>query len=373
MRKTVLFLLVLFMAVPAMAVSTVTISCAQGSGSDINAITVSYHSDVNLIRAFGLDINVGGGANITKVVPLDANYRIYPGEIVIVDGNVIDYNKPYAPGSLPGSSVTVEMGSLYTTDSNYASDANAGYGKKPGLGTSALLKFYVDQACCYKVDVNAKRGGIVMEDPTENPSIGSPLCSGCVVLGCTVPNVVHMTEANAITAITTAGFPTPTVVDVNGNAEPIGQVASQSPVYTGNPVDCGTAITINVASYCMKATHPDYAKWVLHNKPKCWCYAKQCHGDADGLQQGLFWVSNNDKALLVTYLNKFPDPPPPSFFAGACADFTHSQDGGLFWVSNSDKTILTTYLNKVTPVPADCSATYINFWCKPGSTSLGCP
>ncbi|MGA1979517.1 MAG: LamG-like jellyroll fold domain-containing protein [Sedimentisphaerales bacterium] len=190
---------------------------------------------------------------------------------------------------------------------------------------------------------------------------------------CVVPNVIGMTEANAITAINNASLVVGTKTYGNGGTTPIGQVYSQSPVYTGNPVDCGTTITINVASYCMKATHPDYAKWVLHNKPKCWCYAKHCRGDADGLQQGLFWVSNTDKAIFMTYLNKFPDPPPPSYFAGACADFTHSQDGGLFWVSGADKSILATYLNKVAPVPADCDSTHINFWCKPGSTTLGCP
>jgi len=181
MKKIVLFLLVLLMAVPVMAASTVTITCTQGTGADINQVTVRYSTDVNYIRAFGLDINTGS-ANITQLEPNAlANYRIYPGQISIVDGNVTSYGTPYVPGDLGDQLVTVEMGSLYTLDSNYSGDPNAGYNKRPAK-SGILLKFRVSGATCYKVKVNTARGGIVMENPAESPTISDPLFSGCVVL-----------------------------------------------------------------------------------------------------------------------------------------------------------------------------------------------
>ena len=58
MRKFVLLLAVLFMAVPAMAVPDVNITCS----ADGNEVTVKYAvtGSTHLIRAFGLDINVCG-------------------------------------------------------------------------------------------------------------------------------------------------------------------------------------------------------------------------------------------------------------------------------------------------------------------------
>jgi len=291
MRRIILFVAVLFMTVPALAVSNVDITCTV----DGNCVTVSYASDANLVRAFGLDITITtADANITKVVPVDANYRIYPGQIVIVDGNITDYNTPYAPGDLGDANVTVETGSLYTTDGNYASDPNAGYNMLPGL-SGTLLKFYVDGDCNYAVTENAVRGGVVMEDPAEIPNV--TLCSGTVALE------------------------------------------------------------------CMKDTHPDYANWVLHGKPDCWCYRKQCRGDIDGLQEGPFWVGQNDKDIFTQYLNLFPDFPPPDPFAGVCADLNHVQEGP-FWVGQNDKDIFTTWLNSFAP-PPDCDGTHINFWIEP--------
>jgi hypothetical protein len=173
MRKIILFM-VLLVAVPAMAVSNVDITCT----ADGNEVTVSYATDANLIRAFGLDITVDT-ANIVDLVMVDLNYRIYPGQIVIVDGNVTDYNTPYVPGDLGDANVTGEMGSLYTMDPNYAGDPNLGYGMQPGT-SGVLLKFYVDGDCNYAVTENEIRGGVVMEDPTEDPNL--TLCSGSVTI-----------------------------------------------------------------------------------------------------------------------------------------------------------------------------------------------
>jgi hypothetical protein len=447
MRKIVLFIAALFfMAVPVMAVTDVNISCTV---LDSNWVAIDYntHSDTNLIRAFGLDITVPDG-NIKEVNGLDPNYRIYPGQIDFVSGHgygdVNGYGTPYALSDLNDANLTIEMGSLYTTDPCFAVDPcdpnnDRGYGKKPGK-SGRLLKFRIANACSYTVDANVRRGGIVMEDPydmtliTNLPRSGS--IPGCTPVTCPVPpivtlssddanaailaatltvgnrigklsclplkqvleqsppngaqvtcgspvdynyslyqaacpNVVTLTRADANNALLAVGLTVGTITDGNGNSTPIGSVYAQGTI-PGTILTCGTAVNFSVAAYCMKSTHPDYAKWVLHNKPKCWCYAKQCRGDINGAIEGLFWVGATDKAIFVQYFNLFPDVPPPSFFAGACADLTHSQDGGLFWVGIPDKNIFMTYFNKLT-IPPDCDATHINFWCKPGSTSLGCP
>jgi hypothetical protein len=34
---------------------------------------------------------------------------------------------------------------------------------------------------------------------------------------------------------------------------------------------------------CFPPNHPDYNEWVAVGKPHCWCYPRQCQGDADGL------------------------------------------------------------------------------------------
>jgi hypothetical protein len=245
MSKSVLFVSVLlFMAVPAMAATTVTLTCT----SDGNEVTVRYasSSDVNLVRAFGLDVNTAD-ANINVV---EANalsyYRIYPGQIDIIDGEVDDYGEPYASGDLRDKKVTIEMGSLYTTDSNYQSDPDAGYNMKPARA-GILLKFKVGGNCRYKVDVNDLRGGIVMEDPYETPSITRPLCQGTVVVGCIVPDVVGMTQADANAAIIAAQLVVGTITKQHSDTVPAGEVISQDPTDGGTVVNCGSAVDITVS------------------------------------------------------------------------------------------------------------------------------
>jgi hypothetical protein len=169
MRKIVLCLAVLFMTVPAMAATEVKIYCDE----DGNKVTLSYESenDANLIRAFGLYITVED-ANIIGVGDLDPNYRIYPGQIEIEDGEVNDYSTPYDPCDLGDANLTIEMGSLYTTDTNYMGDPNAGYGMKPGK-EGTLLSFYLDASSgyTYTVSEDPNRGGVVMEDPYDEPNV----------------------------------------------------------------------------------------------------------------------------------------------------------------------------------------------------------
>lgn len=165
--KKVLILLVVLVTVPAMAASNVAITTSNNG--DCTA-TISYITDANLIRGFGLDLTVDNGQTIDSIAVEDPNYRIFPGQIVIVDGNVVDYNTPYAPGTLGSGAVTVELASLYTDDVNYSGDPNYGYGMQPGQ-SDTLLTVTVSGDCNLAIAENAARAGIVMENPDESSNV----------------------------------------------------------------------------------------------------------------------------------------------------------------------------------------------------------
>lgn len=343
MKRRALILAVLFMTVPAMAVSNVTITCEY----DGNEVTVSYESDANLIRGFGLDIAVTD-ANITKVW-WDPNgpYRIFPGQIEIEYGEVTDYNYPYESDDLGDANVTIEMGSLYTWDTNYIDDANAGYGKEPNL-SGVLLKFYVDKdEYCWVITENAARGGIVMEDPEEEPNVSEPnLCSGCAVITCTVPDVVGMVWTAAVTAIEDANLvASPSGVWDAVNPKDI--VVSQNPTDGGTQVDCGSTVYIVVSrgpeppnpipddgNYPQQ--HTDAATYITnHWDPNSgsggWGKKYHCVGDCAGDTSGMpfnYRVYYTDLTIFLNSWMKKMGPWPTG--ANPAADIDHKSSGPPF-------------------------------------------
>ena len=95
--------------------------------------------------------------------------------------------------------------------------------------------------------------------------------------------------------------------------------------------------TVDVECYSGMA---DYDQWEIVGKPLCWCYPRQCRGDADGLPYGLggLWVSIPELTLLKAAWNK-----PVGDLVGdeACADSDHLPYGlGAFRVAIPDLTIL---------------------------------
>ncbi len=95
---------------------------------------------------------------------------------------------------------------------------------------------------------------------------------------------------------------------------------------------------------CLKDTAPEYAAWDAWDKPKCWCYPRQCRGDADGIRTGLYWVTTPDLNLLKAAYNK-NDTALRGITNGICADFDHAKTG-LYRVTTPDLNILKTYYNK---------------------------
>jgi hypothetical protein len=172
MKKISLILAVLLMTAPAAAV---TITCT-GNGLECT-VEYSFSGEPNSVRAFALDIVVDNGAIITDVNDdVNPDYNIYPGSIVIVDGSVTedgnavadpcDYPSDTQPG-VGSSGITVEMGALYSPPIDPC-------GPPPG---GVLLKFTVDTDCNVTITQNSARGGVVLTDPTQDPS--SFVSEGC--------------------------------------------------------------------------------------------------------------------------------------------------------------------------------------------------
>ena len=91
---------------------------------------------------------------------------------------------------------------------------------------------------------------------------------------------------------------------------------------------------------CFPCTHPDYFEWLYVGKPDCWCYPRQCHGDADGLSEGKsnYWVAINDLTILR---NAWAKPLGSLVGNEICADFDHTSEGKkLYRVAINDLTIL---------------------------------
>lgn len=365
MKKFIVILALLAVAcTPAMA--AVTVSCAQvGTTKDCD---VSYSTDANSVRAFALDISVNSGT-VTAVSCSSTAYYVYPGSIQISGQSVSNYGdcvcvagKGGALGGRGTTGVTVEMGSLYT-------------GTNKPNNSGGLIRLTVSTLpATVTIASNSARGGVVMERPEEVPTVTLSTCVLVSGPSCdTVPNVVGMTRANAKAAIIAAGYvvATPDVNVPGTGAQAVGTVTASNPAAGATP-GCGSGITLSVVSQCVKPSNIMYANWLNRGKPDCWCYPRQCRGDADGKKAGTLWVSNNDLIILKSSISKAEASIPPG---GICADFDHKKAGTL-WVSNNDLIILKRYISKAeasipmcsNPAPADPN---YNFWCIP--TGVACP
>ncbi|HUW20943.1 MAG TPA: hypothetical protein VMW16_16705 [Sedimentisphaerales bacterium] len=120
-------------------------------------------------------------------------------------------------------------------------------------------------------------------------------------------------------------------VTVSGNCNLcVGENALRGGVVMEDPAEPPTTnlprcepVTPDVLCY---AGQPDVAQWDLVGQPECWCYARQCLGDADGLPYGKnnYWVAILDLAILKSAWNK-----PKEQLVGneICADFDHQPYG----------------------------------------------
>ena len=160
MKKIILTLVVLLLAVPASAEVLIECeTCVDPNGW----VTVSYDAtdESELPRAFALDIQLTGGAVIVDVNDnINAYYTVHPGTIqidengqVTDDGTAVADDDPKC-GVIGANCITIEMGSLYVGAANAPPD------------TGDLLKIKVDSNCDIEITGNAIRGDIVLENVT---------------------------------------------------------------------------------------------------------------------------------------------------------------------------------------------------------------
>ena len=103
---------------------------------------------------------------------------------------------------------------------------------------------------------------------------------------------------------------------------------------------------------------PDVAQWDLVGQPECWCYPRQCLGDADGLPYGKnnYWVAIPDLTILKAAWNK-----PKEQLVGneICADSDHLPYGkNNYRVAIPDLTILKANWNIPNGPDPNCFAGY---------------
>jgi hypothetical protein len=246
-----------------------------------------------------LDITVSGGARISAVTgyktgestAASPGYGIFPGTIDIndVNGHVNSWGTPVSPAGKPGSG--------------------------PDLPASHVV---LELGSLYDRDYDANA-----------PAVSGKLCS--LTIDCNT-----QTTNQTITTV-------------------------EEDIYRGGIVlEDGNAVEVTIApltftgclvTECLKNTATEYAARAAWGKPNCWCFKRQCRGDADGIKTGLYWVAIPDLNLLRSAINK-TDAQLVSVPNGICADFDHVKTG-LYRAAIPDLNILRAYINK-TEVNVPC-------------------
>jgi hypothetical protein len=206
------------------------------------------------------------------------------------------------------------------------------------------------------VDELTYRGGVVLEDGTQDLTAADKSFTYCVLA---VPGkATNPSPANGATGVARSGTSLNWTAGLGGECSGLPEsfdvyFGTASPgTYIRNQIDTsypipGTMaqgkvyywriderndagiITGDVWSFrveeCLKSTASEYADWVLWGRPSCWCYARQCRGDINGVKTGQ-WVSLADfTAFKQAYLKT--DAQLQLIPNGICADLNHTKTG----------------------------------------------
>jgi hypothetical protein len=137
------------------------------------------------------------------------------------------------------------------------------------------------------------------------------------------------------------------VVTLSRDAERGGVVMENGSDYAGS---LGSVIVLY--DDCMSRSDPNWAEFDFVERPECWCYPRQCHGDADGKKEGSFlagyWYVGEDDLDIMSlgWLVKDTENGGRGILdlevggvPVACADYTHSQEGSFlagYWRIGED-------------------------------------
>ncbi len=116
---------------------------------------------------------------------------------------------------------------------------------------------------------------------------------------------------------------------------------------------------------CLSSSATEYNKWGTYLKPNCWCYRKNCRGDADGALTLTKPVMLPDLTIFKTAYNKTPTQI-RGIPNAICADFDRA-DTLTKPVMLPDLTVFKSFYNKTPTQVPQCDAAPItsgpyNFW-----------
>jgi hypothetical protein len=385
MKKVLLVVAMLVIAAPAMATVSVT---ATDLGSGV--VQVGYSCSAGeRVRSFALDITVDSGLTIDgisnfKVGESNAaspGYGIFPGSfahyINATSPNWGDVNyTPIAPsgdanrlGGLTTSGITVELGSLYVGDVN----------KPPSSGTLFRLAINAHGAGSGNLSMvaNNTRVGCVLEDT----NVITPVLTGTTVtflstytisgqvVGAAAPRtggiggvqvsaggITVYTDASGYYSIDCSGPGTCTVSDPNSQWTFVPASWPYSGTMTQN--------VTGTATECMNKLDAKYTRWVSYNKPDCWCYQKQCKGDADGANTLGKPIAGPDLTIFKAAVSLAPTSIKTCTSGGKpciCADFDRTDTLGKP-VAGPDLTIFKSNVGLAATVVPQCPSDTINAW-----------
>jgi hypothetical protein len=297
MKKLILVLAIALMAVPAMALDVYM----TNSGT---TLTVAYKNadPANLPRAFALKIVLDG----TGTFNLNGISGFKTGESVST-----------TKGGTPGYGIfpaRINIASTGTVNSygNPLADSNDAGATGTGLGTNTVV---LEFGSLYYGDVNA-------------PATSGTLCSLTFTKG-------TATKATLSTEATYRG---------------------------GIVLEDGTAVTdsneVVFVTDCLSPSATEYNKWVDYGKPDCWCFRKQCRGDADGAKTLTKPVMSPDLTIFKAAFNKSKADVKLVVSGGKpgiCADFDH-KDTLTKPVMSPDLTIFKEYFNDADGSVPQCDA-----------------
>ena len=297
MRTLILTLAVVLLAAPVWADVEITLS-VEGK-----VVTIGYDAsgEEQLVRAFALNVTATDGniidINDFAIGDNNGGYGIFPGKFASVP---IDVN--------PTTGLVDNWNKAGYSPVAPAGDPDA-EGDIPGPAITIEL-------------------GSLYEDPGMAPPAIGILCT--------------VTVDESVTEVCVTGNA------IRGNV--VLEDASEATLVAGE-------VCIPTGGCSIPSSDPGYDFWVEQGKPDCWCYARQCHGDADGtvlgsVWTGYYWVGTPDLGIVaaawmvkeppkasVEYPNGISDVP-----NGICADFDHevlgSQWTGYYRVGTPDLGIL---------------------------------
>jgi len=323
MKKALITLVVLALAAPLYA-STIEFTATDTA---IGECTISYTCTDAAAVAMGLDVDMDAAAE-ADIYQIDSFFDIFMDLAFDEEGgDGYDYGEGNGDASNAGADQDAAGQATLPAESFCISMGGLG-GETEPLNDPCMAGQIVLQAApngaTGTLDLNALRGGVIDENGDTMTVIGLPLTL----------------------------------------------------TFGGGELDCYQEAGRDI-------THPaEYADWLAFGSPECWCYVRQCHGDADGTSTGTAFlgyqfVSVPDlDTLAAGYLVKEPKVGKtwpgilsitgPTGTPGICADFKRNATGTAFLgyqrVSVPDLDELALYylvkepkVGKTWPgVPADC-------------------